>query len=383
MRRVAITGGRTLLPGAGLVEAALLVEDGVIAAVDGPVPPVDATLDARGLLVLPGMVDLHGDWFELLVQPRPGTRFPLDLALAEAGRQFLLNGVTTAYLAQGCSWEGGIRGTAAAGELIAWLAAHRGRPGCDLRVHLRHETFNVDAVAEVEAWIAAGGIHMLVLNDHLADYETRVEDPARLAFWAAKAGHDTDGFVAAIRAARRREAEVDATLDRLCAAAQAAGVPVGSHDDPDPETRAAFAARGAPIAEFPLTRATAAAARAAAQPVILGAPNALRGRSSAGNASASEVVADGNCDALCSDYYLPALLAAPFALAARGVLPLERAWDLVAGGPARTAGLDDRGRIAPGCRADLILVDAEPPVPRVVGTIASGRLAHAEGRLLR
>lgn len=384
MRRILVEGGLALLPEHGMQPVALLVEDGLIAGIDhvaGPRP--DLVLDARGLLVLPGLVDLHGDWFELLVQPRPGVGFPLDLALTQADRQFLLNGVTTAYLAQGCSWEGGMRGLPAATALVEWLAAHRGRLGCDMRVHLRHEVFHVDAVPMVAGWLASGAIHMLVLNEHLADYETRLESPVKLAFWAAKSGHDTTSFIAAIRAARAREAEVQPTLARLCAAARAAGVPVGSHDDPDPATRASFSALGANIAEFPLTRATAAAARAAGEPVIMGAPNVLRGGSSAGNASARDIIADGNCDALCSDYYIPSMLAAPFRLVRDGVVPLAAAWDLVSGGPARAVGLADRGAIQAGRRADLLLVDAsEPAAPRVLAAIAAGRLRHAESQVL-
>ena len=41
--------------------------------------------------------------------------------------------------------------------------------------------------------------------------------------------------------------------------------------------------------------------------------------------------------------------------------------------PAAAAGLPDRGTIAPGKRADVVLVD--PAGPRVVATIAGGRVA--------
>jgi alpha-D-ribose 1-methylphosphonate 5-triphosphate diphosphatase len=56
------------------------------------------------------------------------------------------------------------------------------------------------------------------------------------------------------------------------------------------------------------------------------------------------------------------------------VLDLPRAWALVSANPAAAAGLKDRGTIAEGMRADLVLVD--PAQPRVVATIAGGRLAH-------
>jgi len=115
----------------------------------------------------------------------------------------------------------------------------------------------------------------------------------------------------------------------------------------------------------------------------MGAPNVLRGGSSAGNASAADIIADGNCDALCSDYYIPSMLAAPFRLVRDGIVTMAAAWDLVSGGPARAVGLDDRGAIAAGRRADLLLVDASTPeAPRVVAAIGAGRLLHAEAQVL-
>ena len=44
---------------------------------------------------------------------------------------------------------------------------------------------------------------------------------------------------------------------------------------------------------------------------------------------------------------------------------------------ARAAGLSDRGVIAEGRRADLILVDNAVPLrPRIIAVIAAGRLVH-------
>jgi alpha-D-ribose 1-methylphosphonate 5-triphosphate diphosphatase len=43
-------------------------------------------------------------------------------------------------------------------------------------------------------------------------------------------------------------------------------------------------------------------------------------------------------------------------------------------------GLYDRGRIANGARADLLLVDDQHPArPRVIAVIAGGRLVHLNG----
>ncbi len=377
-----ILGGRVLLPSGEVVEEDLAVEGGRIAEI-GPAATAALALSARDLLVLPGMIDLHGDSFERLILPRPGMWFPLDVALAEADRQFVANGVTTAFLAQGYSWEGGLRGPECTEALVCWLKANRARLRSDLRIHIRYEVFHVEGVDAALEWLETRAVDLLVFNDHLADYEARLDDPGRLSFWAEKAGVAVPEFSDRIRTVRAREGEVPAVIQRLSAAAAAAGVVAGSHDDPSPEVRARFAALGATVAEFPLDVATASAALELGNPVIMGAPNVVRGGSSAGHVAAIDLVDRGLCTALCSDYFVPAMLHAVFRIVREGIMPFAQAWDLVAGGPARVAGLGDRGAITPGLRGDLLIVDdRDPERPRVAATVIGGRIAHASGELL-
>ena len=111
------------------------------------------------------------------------------------------------------------------------------------------------------------------------------------------------------------------------------------------------------ICEFPVAEEVAAEAREAGDWVVMGSPNVVRGRSHLGWASAARMAEAGICTVLCSDYFYPAMLRAALVLAARGVLDLPRAWDLISANPAAAAGLADRGAIAQGMRADLVLVD--------------------------
>jgi alpha-D-ribose 1-methylphosphonate 5-triphosphate diphosphatase len=87
------------------------------------------------------------------------------------------------------------------------------------------------------------------------------------------------------------------------------------------------------------------------------------------------MAAEGLCSILSSDYYYPAMLAAPFRLAAEARMPLEKAWRLVSANPAAALGLRDRGEISPGRRADMVLVDAQPGGPHLVATICGGEIA--------
>jgi alpha-D-ribose 1-methylphosphonate 5-triphosphate diphosphatase len=105
----------------------------------------------------------------------------------------------------------------------------------------------------------------------------------------------------------------------------------------------------------------------------------VRGGSHLGWASAARLAEAGICSVLSSDYFYPAMLRAALVLAGRGVLDLPRAWALISHNPAAATGLTDRGDIAEGARADIVLVD--PVRQRAVATIAGGRIAHltAEG----
>ena len=370
MRPLRITGGQVLTE-ATLTEGDLLLRNGRIES--GPAPDA-RTLDASGLLVLPGIIDIHGDAFERQFQPRPGITFPTDLALEDTERQLLSCGITTAFHGVTLSWEPGLRSAQAWRAMLDGLAA---RPWtCDMRVHLRWEAYNLAALDMAIADIAAGRVHLLAFNDHTPAILARLDDNTKAAKYSDRAGMNLDAFRTLAATIAARASEVPAAQSRIAAAARAAGIPMASHDDDTIATRNTFRAEGAHICEFPIAEEVGAAARAAGDWVAMGAPNVVRGKSHLGWASAAQLAEAGTCRVLCSDYFYPCLLRAPFVLAARGVLTLAQAWALVSANPAAATGLADRGTIAPGKRGDLVLVDATGPAPRLVATIAGGVPAY-------
>ncbi|CAN5876369.1 hypothetical protein BH23ACT2_BH23ACT2_13520 [soil metagenome] len=171
-------------------------------------------------------------------------------------------------------------------------------------------------------------------------------------------------------AERLAEAEARAGLRQqnllaVKALAQQGRVRLLAHDLEDGEQVRGAATWGTSVAEFPLSRDAAEEARRCGLQVAMGAPNVLRGGSHSGNVSAAELVGADLCDALASDYQPSTMLAAAFGLAADGICSFPRAIALVTSGPAAAAGLDDRGRLAPGLRADLALVTLDGAWPRV------------------
>jgi len=370
-----IVGARVLMPQGQPELTEVLIEDGCICALGAATP--GRSLDAAGLLVLPGLVDIHGDAFERQLAPRPEVRFPTAMALHDTDRQLVANGITTAFHGITCSWEGGLRGREMARELLEHLYQRNGF-AADNRVHLRFENHNLDAVEEVLCWIEEGRVDFLAFNDHLPKMLECADDAQKLGKYAERGGVNAEAFRVMLTRAWARTQEVPQAVERLAAQAARCGVAMASHDDMTREDRERYQRLGCVIAEFPMRKEAATAARDFGNDVIMGAPNVVRGGSHLGGICAADMVAEGICTILASDYYYPALLAAPFRLAADGVASLSDAWRLVSRNPARAAGLADRGEIAPGRRADLILVDDSlPGRPIVVATLAGGVLCHA------
>ncbi len=114
---------------------------------------------------------------------------------------------------------------------------------------------------------------------------------------------------------------------------------------------------GSVIAEFPTTLAAAQASRQHGMHVLMGAPNIVRGGSHSGNVAAHQLASHGLLDILSSDYYPASLLDAAFRIADAedNAFTLPQAIRLVSQHPAQALGLDDRGVIAEGKRADLVL----------------------------
>jgi len=366
-----LTGAQVLRDGA-LRREALSVEDGRIT--NNALPEIDLT----GYLVLPGIIDLHGDAFERHIAPRPTAPFPIGSGLRTTERDAASHGITTAWLAQSWSWEGGLRGPDFAEAVMVELDAYRPRALIDMRLQIRLETHLPETRDRLLAAVARHGIDYVVFNNHLPEaLQLGQRAPHRLAAWAEREGRPIEDFARKLEQARATETQVPRHLLMLAEAFDRLGVTYGSHDDPDGDTRERFRMLGARIAEFPTTFGAAAAARAMGDPVLMGAPNVVRGGSQAGGVSAMSLIAKGLCDALVSDYHYPSLAEAAWVLADTGVRPLAQAWAMISETPARLLGLYDRGRLDAGLRADFVVVNEATRA--VEATISAGRIAYLSG----
>ncbi|MEM9059142.1 MAG: alpha-D-ribose 1-methylphosphonate 5-triphosphate diphosphatase [Pseudomonadota bacterium] len=393
-----ITGARIVLPD-DVVETDLRIEDGLIDAI-GTDAPAAQEIDGSGLILAPAMIDVHGDAFERQIMPRPNVFFPMDAALLDTDRQLAANGIATAYHALTLSWEQGLRSVERGRAMVEGLNALHDRLTVENRIQLRWETFAFEAFGLMSDVLNAPLTPSIAFNDHTSmsmrafdvpiqqrefeqspDFSIAALDDERLKIrnegHAKRAGMTTDAYIAKLAEIWERRTGVDGAIRQVAALGRECGAPMLSHDDTRVETRTYYRNLGAGIAEFPMTPEVAREARANGDHIVFGAPNVVRGGSHIGSPSAAEMVSEGLCDILASDYFYPSMLAAVARLHDERRAPLHQLWGLVSSGPARASGLPDRGEIAAGKRADLVLIDwPEGATPAVKMTLSAGRIAY-------
>ena len=360
----------------------LRIEDGLIAeireeAVEG------ADIEGRGKLLLPGFVDIHGDMIEKEVEPRANVRMPIELGIYDLDKKLASCGVTTAYaaLAFTPATYGHIRSIEHTRAMIQTLAAMRNELLIDHRVHGRFEVTFLPAVTEAKALIDTGALHLISLMDHTPgqgqyrDIELHIANMAK----ARKISEAQAAELVNKRIADRTEhGDSMEIINGLARLARESGVVLASHDDDTAEKVALLHSLGAAISEFPINVAAAAEAKRLGLATAMGAPNALRGLSYSGNLSAREAYEADVLDILASDYHPSAILPAIIALAEIGEGGLAASVALASANPAKALGLNDRGRIAEGMRADLVIAE-RGRVPRLRSTIRDGRMIWSDG----
>lgn len=399
MTAFCIEGATVFLPD-DAVKTTVRVEDGLISGVGEPAGDLPV-VNGRGLILAPALIDLHGDAFERQLMPRPNVYFPLETALIDTDRQLATNGIATAYHSVTLSWEPGLRSVERARDMMQALVDLAPRLTAENRVQLRWETFAFEAFELID-WALAGPLApSIAFNDHtsmgMRSFDTAIQDRvfeqrddyavadpddprfgARHIPHAKRAGLDPDAYLALLKTVWDRRPDVGDAIMRVAAAGRAAGVPMLSHDDTTAETRAYYRSIGATVAEFPMVMEAAEAARSNGDAIVFGAPNAVRGGSHIGSLAAADMVEAGLCDALASDYFYPAMLAAVARLDREKRAARPALWQLVSSGPARALKLHDRGTIAPGRRADLVLVDwPDGHAPAIRTTWVNGRIAYS------
>lgn len=378
-------------------DGGVLIEDGKITQI-GPCTeiPRDADLVIDGghnSYLVAGLIDTHNDGIENEINPRPNVGFPHEYAAANYEARCIAAGVTTTFHA--VSFASVIRktrsveGAVAATRAISMLQSDR---ACDHHILHRLDVWTPDGVDPVFASLRNNTVQAMSLNDHtpgqgqyrdlkvfaktIAAYRDRrpdafggnglspEEEIQRRMMDRAENHHIKDTILERVKQEKRKEAFV-----------------LLSHDDDSPEKVGEMHELGCDISEFPVDMDAARRARELGMWITVGAPNIVRGGSTSGNLSATDLVEAGLADIICADYHAPSIMYSVFKLIRNGMCTVPEAFAKVTVNPARAFGLRNVGLVSEGSKADLTLVARDPEVPEVRTVIRGGSLVMSAGKV--
>jgi alpha-D-ribose 1-methylphosphonate 5-triphosphate diphosphatase len=371
---IELTNARVVTP-REVMAGSVTVDEGVIVSITPDATPPDparfpGALDLQGDYLVPGVVELHTDVLERHALPRPGVEWPAMAAVLAYDAQLAAAGITTVLdsLAIGYLVDTGQRPRDPR-PLVAAIHAARaaGLLRADHYLHMRCEVSTELVVQDFEPFVEDPYLRLVSLMDHSPGQRQFVSVAKYREYNQGRFGltdAQLDALVQRRVEDRGRYAERHrAAITALC---RKHGLAVASHDDATAAHVDEAVQAGAAIAEFPTTMEAALAAHEYGLAVLAGAPNLVRGHSHSGNVSAAELAARGLLDVLSSDYVPASVLHGAFLLHLRHGMTLPEALATVSLTPARRVGLEDRGAIVPGRRADLVRV-------RVAGDLVAVR----------
>lgn len=350
-----------------LTNAHIVLDDdillGSVLLRDGTIADISTTNTRRGDdlggdVLLPGLVELHTDHLETHARPRPGTHWDPVPAVLAHDAQISAAGVTTVFDAIRIGVQDAGDSATEMARVLADAVEHANTAGLTRAEHLIHLRCEVAAPATVSEFLefdALPTVRLASLMDHTPGQRQYADIEAFRRYMVGKGRVSSDGVeklmsdlaeIAAQHSIPNRKA--------ISELATARGITLAAHDDATVEHVLESESFGVGISEFPTTHVAARAAREHGQRIVMGAPNIVRGGSQSGNVAAVDLLRDGLLDILSSDYVPASLLQAIVQLDADGIYPLVDGIKLVSTNPAAAVGLDDRGAIAVGKRADLV-----------------------------
>ncbi len=371
---VALTNVVAVLPDRIVAEATVVVRDGVIVEIAEAGAAPFGAIDCHGSYCAPGLVDTHSDGLEKELRPRPGVLLPIEFALRSFEGRVRGAGVTTIFHGVGFETSSKYDRSVAQAHAMCDTIDERASSGSalvDHRILHRLDVRDAEGLGALRTRVDASldSLPLVSYEDHTPGRGQYTDRKWFERYVAGTRGLDErqakeyiDGVI------EERDANLthrDIAVPWLGERARVGELRLMCHDPAEVDEIDEAVTAGVAIAEFPTTVAAGRAARERGLWNVCGGPNALRGESHSGNVSAREMISLGLCDGLASDYLPSTLLGAVGVLVATRICDLAGAIRLVTAGPADLVGLDDRGRLEPGRRGDLVVFDLDGALPTV------------------
>ena len=377
MKSFIIKNATVITPAEVLNNTSVLVEHGIITQIAENTDDYTAAhvIDARGAILMPGIIDIHTDAMDAEIVPRTGADIPIAIAFRELERKMSGCGFTTVYHSMHLGYDmAELHSRSKYGRLQVFETVYKASQGSTIlnnKIHLRFELSGVNAYETCLELMDRGYISLLSVMDHTPG-QGQISKEHFMEFFKKSGKTDAEALAAYEEKIKMPLIEGE-RLENLIKHAQKLHIPVASHDD-DTIVKVNYMHKlGVDICEFPINMETAKHAANLGMHVIGGASNILRGGSLSGNLNMKDAVLDGAVDSLCSDYYPPSILHSIFKLYNESGMSLYDAVNLATLHPAKAAGINNyTGSIETGKDADLIIIKLVDDIPMVTHTIVKG-----------
>lgn len=370
MNKMILTNASVVTPTEMFKGTVVVNEDGMIEELSQSASQVKGAIDCEGDFLVPGLVELHTDNLEKYFTPRPGVTWPSRSAVVTHDAQIVASGITTVFdalslgdVVHGSSRLKNLEDMISALQLAEDDRVHR----ANHYLHLRCEVSYAGVLELFDALVDHPMVHLVSVMDHSPGQRQFVKEEKYREYYQGKYGFSDAQLAEFIRQQKEASEKYSASSRHsIVNRCHLNDIPLASHDDATIAHADEARENRMTVAEFPTTVEAAKASHQHGLSVLMGAPNIVRGGSHSGNVAAKELAENGVLDILSSDYYPASMMDAAFKLA-----KLENDYDLpkaiktVTDTPAKSAGLDDRGAIEVGKRADLVWVKSAGEHPLI------------------
>ena len=377
-RQILITGG-PLFDGHKLYDqGSVLFESGVVKKIfQKPVMVEDATcIHTNGDLIMPGLVDLHSDSLERNIEKRKGVFFDIEFAVLTLDRQLAACGITSfCHAISFADNELGLRSPKEAEKCIRKIKAFQqsGQALIKHHTHIRYEVGSRSSFDVIKTLIDENLVDIISIMDHTPGQGQFRSMESYMKFHSDEYDLCADEVVEKAKNKQKNNRHAWKMVTRLARIVKSSGIPMLSHDDDTTQKIDLIKSMGIGACEFPVTMEAAQKACQSGLNVFMGAPNLIRDTSTNGNLKASDVLKQGLCTGLVSDYYPESLFQASF-IADRHTASLEQALHKVTAGPGTFLNSSTcPGFLVPDADADIIIVNRDHTWAHITSTFVKGK----------
>src|ERR1700745_3092989 len=309
---VVIGNGRVVLADRVVERGWGAFSDGRLAGI-GEVDRPAGSEDARGDLLMPGLIELHTDHLEAHYVPRPKVFWDPIAAVVSYDGQLATSGITTVLDSLRVWREDGAEEVdGRAGVMAEAIAAAREANllRSDHFLHLRCEIPMPSVGEEAKELVGRPDVRLMSLMDHTPG-QRQFRDEGKLRdYYRGKGAGMTDAELDILfeRRFAYQKAYAATNMREIVALAHQYEIPLASHDDTTEENVTDAIQDRVSVAEFPTTMEAARGLHQAGIGILMGAPNVVRGGSHSGNIAAIDLAREGLLDILSSDYIPSSLL---------------------------------------------------------------------------